>query len=97
MTKKTRITVLLFALLFFAVMLFSFGFIAINAEHECHDENCKICHCIALCKNIFNCNSIAFTVVFTSLLTFSDLLLAAFAKRHINGSFLIALKVKLSN
>ncbi len=53
--KRTvaRRSVAFLSVLVIAMMLASLSFIALEADHECHHENCRICAMIIQCDNAF--------------------------------------------
>jgi len=50
-------TVAIFAgMMMLFAMTFSLFYLAAEAHHHCEDENCPICECLRLCKNIIQQN-----------------------------------------
>ena len=77
----------------------SFLFIAELADHECtHDDDCMVCHTIALCiNNVRNTsvNAAALSVAFTAAILLLAVTLSA--RTENNNDTLISLKVELRN
>ena len=52
--KKIRILSGIMAFMMLFVIVFFTVFIAREAGHKCHGEDCPICECIASCLNVLN-------------------------------------------
>lgn len=49
-----RLTALILAALFVTCLGFSCLYIASEADHDCHGENCIICCILSVCKSLLN-------------------------------------------
>lgn len=96
MIKKRRLAV--FAVLLAVMMLFSALYIVLEADHDCHGEDCAICSQICACLNLLQNLSLAL-----SLLAAAAILLISAEEigKRLSCSYqrnsLITLKVKLSD
>lgn len=90
---------MLFAALAALVMLSSFIFVALEADHDCTGEHCLICHQISVCEKTLRQLTVAF--VAAALLAALDHAARFFKvyRRQTAPPFctLVSLKVKLSN
>ncbi|MGN1103651.1 MAG: hypothetical protein ACI4QI_02125 [Candidatus Coproplasma sp.] len=50
--SKKKISVILFALFFFAAMIFTVDYVAVNAQHDCVGDGCTVCAVLELADNI---------------------------------------------
>ncbi|MGN0814648.1 MAG: hypothetical protein ACI4MH_05400 [Candidatus Coproplasma sp.] len=50
--SKKKLSVLLFALFFFAAMIFTVDYVAVNAQHDCVGDGCSVCAVLQLADNI---------------------------------------------
>ncbi|MCD7797397.1 MAG: hypothetical protein LUG95_07345 [Clostridiales bacterium] len=95
--KKRRITAMLVSLIYIFILLFSITFVAIEADHECFEDNCPVCCQISICNNILkNVSSVSAVALAVLTLIFTALLIIC-AERHIAGDTLVMLKIKLSD
>lgn len=51
MKKKACVPAMVLALLLAIVLLFSIGFIVLEADHDCSGENCAVCFVLHICEN----------------------------------------------
>ena len=97
MTKRNPAAAIL-AVTLALVMLFSALFIVLEADHDCHGEECRICEQIQLCEDLLRQ-----TALFLAVLLAGGALRAVFRTgkgylfRGEKGATLGALKVKLSD
>ena len=98
MNRSTRALAMLLAALLAVVMLFSVFYIALEADHDCHGEDCAVCAVLSACERVLHrLLGIGAAAVFM-------LAAAAVVYRAADGrgtasahSTLITLKVKLSD
>ena len=90
---KARLAALLALVLIFSVL-----YLALEADHDCHGEDCAICAQIHACTEILGQLALTLAVILLAL-ALQGILTAALKSctcSHRQGS-LITLKVKLSN
>ncbi|MBP3856799.1 MAG: hypothetical protein IK990_14440 [Ruminiclostridium sp.] len=77
----------------------SFLFIAGLADHDCtHDDDCAVCHTIALCINTVRSTSVIAAVLSAAIAAiFLSLAVLLSARTVNNNDTLISLKVELRN
>ncbi len=98
MTRKTRTLALVMSVTLVFVMLFSFLFIAQNADHHCTQEDCSICQQLEACENTLN--AVALVAVAAGLATLFHReckVTSAFCTTVHHFDSPVSLKVKLSN
>ncbi len=98
MTKKNRAMALLLAVAFVFVMLFSFLFLADNADHHCTQDDCAICQHLEACEQ--NLQGVALVAVAMALSAFLSRGEEKADVFFVHPGFfhsLVSLKVKLSN
>ncbi|NLO84538.1 MAG: hypothetical protein GX096_03790 [Clostridiales bacterium] len=98
MAKNRRILAMLIAVAVFVVMMFSTTYIACHGDHDCHGEDCPICHVIDFCSKTlksfcFAAISAAIGIAYTYI---ARVRLVGQLQRAVKTS-LVTLKVKLSN
>jgi len=97
MTRRNRTAAILAAVLAL-ILLFSALFIVLEADHDCHGENCRVCMQIRLCEGLLRQ-----AAVFLAVMLAEGVLRAlfragkAFLRRTAGAATLIKLKVKLSD
>lgn len=52
MTRQKRFLAALLACGLAFVMLFSLFFIALETDHDCHEDDCAICAVLSICENL---------------------------------------------
>lgn len=52
MSEKKSLAGIFLALAVVFAMIFSFSFIAVNADHDCTGESCPICETEVMCENV---------------------------------------------
>ena len=98
MIKRNRLITSALAMAVVFVMLVSVCLIALEADHDCHGEDCPICEQISLCENTIRLGGIAAaTALFFGLTVGSIGLLLLSANESFNRHSLITLKVKHSD
>ena len=91
MKKYFRILILLLVL----CVLFSFGYMALEAGHDCHDDDCPVCKIIALLPTLWG--AVCLLLFFAIGIRFEKK--EELAKREEGATTItpIALRVKLLN
>lgn len=98
MKKNGRVPAMILACVLAFIMLFSVFFIALEAEHDCHGEDCAICAVLSLCENALRqLVSIGAAAAILTLIRLVCFLAGEQYVVHHGVSTLITLKVKLSN
>lgn len=93
-----RVTAILTAILLCSALLWGCAFAVLEENHECSGDDCPVCLCIALCREIF-CR---FSFTRESVYAFCNVIILfaviiPSALILISPSTLITIKVKLSN
>lgn len=88
----------LLALALALVMLFSVLYIALEAEHDCHGEDCAVCARIAVCEGLLKALALACAVLAVRRHAATCHFAAALRRSSVRGLVTpVSLKVKLSN
>ena len=96
MTKRNGIAILAVALAF--IMLFSALYIAIEADHDCHGEDCAICAQICACIDLLKHIGLSFLIfAAVAILRLSVSPTANENSRIYDCASLVSLRVKLSD
>ena len=98
MTKKLCFMTRLLAAVLAVVMLSSAIYLAVEADHDCSDDDCAICRQISICENLLKSLGLAgAAAAITAALPYT-VCRAILPCTEMNGTLtLVALKVKLSN
>ncbi len=98
MRKSRRLITIAFSILFALFLVFALSFVAVQANHTCIGESCRICQEILFCTNLLRLTSAAFIFVFAAaaLGNFIKALRHFVFHKKINFD-LVSLKVKLSD
>ena len=94
--RRIRAAVLVFAFLF--VLVSSFSFVALEADHDCIGENCRICCQITACGYLIR--SFAYFAVLLFIFAAAGTLYVFIDEKQkalLPDSTLVSLKVKLSD
>lgn len=59
MLRNRRLLTMILVVLFAAALIFSAVFLAAEANHDCHGENCQICQQIVICARILGLFALA--------------------------------------
>lgn len=59
MLRKKSLFAMLLVVLFAAALIFSAVFLAAEANHDCHGEDCQICQQIMICARILGLFALA--------------------------------------
>ena len=98
MTKKPCFMTRLLAAVLAVVMLSSAIYLAVEADHDCSDDDCAICHQIGVCKNLLKSLGLAGAAAAISAALPYTVCKAILPCAEMSGTLtLVALKVKLSN
>lgn len=98
MVKQNRALLLLLAVALICTMLFSAFYIAVEAEHDCIGEHCRICDQIGVCIQSLKTLSVSVTAaVCTAVLLYIVFSLIFRTVSFATFGTLVLLKVKLSN
>ncbi|MCR4713883.1 MAG: hypothetical protein K5751_05820 [Treponemataceae bacterium] len=92
LAKKT-VAIFAGAMMLFA-MTFSLFYLAIETHHHCEDENCPICECLRLCKNIIQQNDFANK---TKVVSFLQILPVVFLIDFFLYETPVSKKIRLNN
>lgn len=96
MTRKRCLAVLAAVLAF--VMLFSVLYVALEADHDCHGDDCAICAQISACMDLLRQLALSLLVIAAAaLLRASALPVRKAICYGVHRASLISLKVKLSD
>ena len=93
-----RIIHTLFAFVLLIWLCVSAHFLALEADHDCHDEKeCPVCACIQICneiqKNMTNVLACAIIVMFAALITYTPL----FCEHIETADTLVTKKIRLND
>lgn len=98
MKKHLRIAKILLAVLLLAAMLCPLIFITAEADHDCTDADCAICHQIHLCENLLSSLGTATAACAAAAAVVHLLCRMITLGAETDCTFtLVSLKVKLSN
>ena len=96
MTRKRALAVL--AAVLALVMLFSVLYIAVEADHDCHGDDCAICAQISVCMDLLQHLALALLMIaVAAVLRLSALQIRKAVSFACHRVSLISLKVKLTD